>query len=195
MFLKINSAWQGLKYPIRNTDKTIFLHKTFRLFHHHLFWDNTQVDKYFNGVINWLLYIYSTCRGKIHIIWNLKISSISDLLLCNKTWNSSLYTLYIHTSYLYTNIDWIHHDCWSFSQKTPIYIYRQTSNISCTIVDNSNVVHSDAVGASPVAGRLNKWIGQKQLQDEMRIIYVSGRGTPYIRDFTVSEYDPITISA
>ena len=58
-------------------------------------------------------------------------------------------------------------------------IYHQTSNISCTSVGNKIVDHSDVVGASPVNAaptylhfRLNtrlQWIGQKQLQDEMRI--------------------------
>ena len=31
-----------------------------------------------------------------------------------------------------------------------------------------------------------KWIWQRQLQDEMRIIQVFGLGATYIRDFTVS---------
>ena len=36
------------------------------------------------------------------------------------------------------------------SLRTGIRKYRKTSNISCTLVDNKMVVHSDLVGASPV---------------------------------------------
>ena len=59
-------------------------------------------------------------------------------------------------------------------------IYRQISNISCTLVGNKIVDHSDVVGASTVVllqlhlhSRLNTWlqyIAQRQLQDETRNI-------------------------
>ena len=59
-----------------------------------------------------------------------------------------------------------------------IKIYCQTSNIRCTLVGNIIVDHSDVVGALPVdAAPITssfstwlEWIGQRQLQDEMRII-------------------------
>ena len=37
------------------------------------------------------------------------------------------------------------------------YDYCQTSNVSCTIVDNKLVDHSDVVGASPVHSGLTHW--------------------------------------
>ena len=59
--------------------------------------------------------------------------------------------------------------------------YHQTSTISCTLVDNNIVDHSDVVWASPVADAPTtssfstkkpwlQWIGQRQLQDETRNI-------------------------
>ena len=36
-----------------------------------------------------------------------------------------------------------------------------------------------------------QWIGQRQLQDETRIVYVLGFGASYIRDFTVRQSSPI----
>ena len=72
-------------------------------------------------------------------------------------------------------------------------IYRKVSNISHTLVGNKIVDHSDVVGASPVGAAptvhfhppLNTWlqwmIGQKQLQDETRNIYVLGMGVLYCR--------------
>ena len=58
--------------------------------------------------------------------------------------------------------------------------YPQTSNISCTLVGNNIDDHSDVVGASPVGAapitlsfltkHLFQWIGQRQVQDEMRNI-------------------------
>ena len=73
-------------------------------------------------------------------------------------------------------------------------LYCQTSNISATFVGNKFVDHSDVVGASPVLLQLHfhfwlntwlQWIGQRQLQDERRIIQVVWFGAAYIRDFTV----------
>ena len=53
--------------------------------------------------------------------------------------------------------------------------YRQTSNISCTLVGNKIVDHLDVVGASPVGVAPTassfttvKRIGKRQLQDETR---------------------------
>ena len=55
--------------------------------------------------------------------------------------------------------------------------YRQTSDISHTLVNNKIVDHADVVGAAPTQlhlhSRLNtwlQWIGQRQLEDEMRSI-------------------------
>ena len=58
--------------------------------------------------------------------------------------------------------------------------YPQTANISCTLVGNKIVDHSDVVGALPAVllqlhlhSQLNtwlQWIGQRQLQDESRNI-------------------------
>ena len=58
--------------------------------------------------------------------------------------------------------------------------YHETSNISRTWVDNKIVDHSDVVGASPVGAAPTissfstntclQWIGQRQLQDETKII-------------------------
>ena len=56
--------------------------------------------------------------------------------------------------------------------------YRKVSNIRRTIVGNKIVDHSDVVGAS-----LNtwlQWIGQRQLQDKTRNMYVLGLGSSYI---------------
>ena len=71
-------------------------------------------------------------------------------------------------------------------------IYRKVSNIRRTLVGNKIVDHSDVVGASPelhLHSQLNtwlQWIGQRQLQDETRSIYVWGLGASYIiRDLTV----------
>ena len=59
-------------------------------------------------------------------------------------------------------------------------LYCQTSNISCTLVGNKIVDHSDVVGAAPGGAASTtssfsintwlQWIQQKQLQDEMRNI-------------------------
>ena len=38
----------------------------------------------------------------------------------------------------------------TFSQTQSNNSYRQVSNISCTLIGNKNVDHSDVVGASPV---------------------------------------------
>ena len=67
--------------------------------------------------------------------------------------------------------------------------YRQTSNISHILVGNKSVDHSDVVWATPTGDapttfRLNtwfQWIGQRQLQDETRDVYVLGFGVTYIR--------------
>ena len=56
-------------------------------------------------------------------------------------------------------------------------IYRQTSNISRTLVDSKIVDHSDVVGASPVGAApttssflITGFNGLSKLQDETRII-------------------------
>ena len=65
---------------------------------------------------------------------------------------------------------------WRLVTHTVMYIYRYTSNISRTLIDNRIVDHSDVVSALPqlhLHSRLDtclQWIGQKQLQDEMRNI-------------------------
>ena len=75
--------------------------------------------------------------------------------------------------------------------------YRQISNRRRTLVGNKIVDQSDVVGASPVQlqlqlrlhSRLNTWlhwIGQRELQDDVRNIQVWWFGAPYIRDITVS---------
>ena len=63
-------------------------------------------------------------------------------------------------------------------------IYRQTSNISGTLVGNKIDDHSDVVGAAPVGAAPTtsslsidtwlQWIGQRQLQDETRNISFLG---------------------
>ena len=73
--------------------------------------------------------------------------------------------------------------------------YHTVSNISGTWVGNKIVDQSGVVGASPVgAAPLHlhsqliiwlQWIGQRQLQDETRNIYVLGLGASYIRELTV----------
>ena len=63
-----------------------------------------------------------------------------------------------------------------------IEIYRQTSNTSRTSVGDKTVDYADVVGASPVGTAPTtssfsswlQWIGQSQLQDEARNIYVLG---------------------
>ena len=74
-------------------------------------------------------------------------------------------------------------------------IYRQTSNIRRALLGNEFVDHSDVVGAIPVRllqphldSRLNAWlqlIGQRQLQDQTRNIYVLGFGASYVRGLMV----------
>ena len=39
---------------------------------------------------------------------------------------------------------------WFEIERMAVYYYRQTSDISCTLVGNKIVGHSDVVGASPV---------------------------------------------
>ena len=58
------------------------------------------------------------------------------------------------------------------------------------MVDHSDIVGASPVGAAPTTSsfRLDtwlQWIGQRQLQDETRIIQVLGFGEAYIRDFMV----------
>ena len=65
-------------------------------------------------------------------------------------------------------------------------IYRQTSIISRTLVENKLVDHSDIFGASPTLhlhAPLNKWV--RQLQVETRNIQVLRFGATYIRGLTV----------
>ena len=76
--------------------------------------------------------------------------------------------------------------------------YRKVSNISRTLVGNKIVDHSDVVGASPVGAAPTtssfstyytwlQWIGQRQLQDVTRNIYVLGLDASYIREFYIRE--------
>ena len=65
-------------------------------------------------------------------------------------------------------------------KKNSNHKYRQTSNLSCTLVGNKIVDHSDVVGAPPIGAaptsshyRLNtwlRWIEHRHLQDETRSI-------------------------
>ena len=74
-------------------------------------------------------------------------------------------------------------------------IYRKVSNVRHTLVGNKIVDHSDVVGHCLSAlfllhlhSQLNmwlQWIGQRQLQDKMRNVYVWGLGASYIRELTV----------
>ena len=73
--------------------------------------------------------------------------------------------------------------------------YRQTSNISITlvgdkIVDLSDVVEESRVSSAPAISSSqintrNQWIGQRKVQDETRNIQVLGFGAAYIRGLTV----------
>ena len=70
--------------------------------------------------------------------------------------------------------------------------YRETSNISRTLVGNNIVDHLNVVWQALLElhldTRFNTWlqlIVQKQLQDETRGIYVWGFGAANIRDLTV----------
>ena len=76
------------------------------------------------------------------------------------------------------------------------YWYSPTTDITRNLIGSKIVDHSGVDGASPVGAalqldlhsRLNAWlywIGQKQLQDEARIILVGWFGASYIIDFTV----------
>ena len=59
-----------------------------------------------------------------------------------------------------------------------VYYYHETSNISRTLVGNKIADHSDVFGAAPVGTIPTtssflfhtwlQWIGQRQLQDELR---------------------------
>ena len=70
-------------------------------------------------------------------------------------------------------------------------VYRQTSNVSRTLVGNRIVDHSDVIGALLQLHhhfRLNawlQWIGQTQLQDETGNIYVLIICAIYIRGLTI----------
>ena len=87
---------------------------------------------------------------------------------------------------------------WSlFSMVQSTKKYRKVSYIRRTLVGNNIVDHSDVVGASPVGVAPTtpflhqlytwlQWIGQIQLQNETRNIYVFGLGASYIREWTVS---------
>ena len=80
------------------------------------------------------------------------------------------------------------------SLKQPLIIYLQTSNISRTLAGNIIVDYSDVDRLSALLelllhSQLNPWFqlsGQRQLQDETRIILVLGFGASNIRDFTVT---------
>ena len=77
---------------------------------------------------------------------------------------------------VFFNLAWNHSR--SFQDDWYAGNYSKTSNISCILVGSKIFDYSDVVGASPVAllqlhlhFRLNtwlQWIGQRQLQDEMR---------------------------
>ena len=80
-------------------------------------------------------------------------------------------------------------------------MYRQTSNISCTIVGNKIVHHSDVVGASPVGAAPTTssfspwhlasmdWANATAWRDEK----VLGFGASYIRGLSVLMYVIITV--
>ena len=53
------------------------------------------------------------------------------------------------------------------------------------IVDHSDVVGAALTGDAPTACSFSTWIGQRQLQDDTRIIEVLGMGATYIRGFMV----------
>ena len=84
------------------------------------------------------------------------------------------------------------------------HTYCKVSNIRRTLVGHRIVDHSDVVGASPVGAApttyslsLNtwlQWIGQRQLQDETRNIYVLGLGASYIRELTVIVYSSLYVA-
>ena len=74
--------------------------------------------------------------------------------------------------------------------------YHQTSNIRLTLVSNKLVDHSDVIATSLVSAapttslhsQLNtwlQWIGQRQLQNEMRDISTFGFGMTYTRGLKV----------
>ena len=82
--------------------------------------------------------------------------------------------------------------------------YCQTPNISCSLVGNKLFDHSDVVGASPVdaapttssfSNTWLQWIGQRQLQDETKIIYVFniGSGNGLLPDSTKLLPEPMLI--
>ena len=74
-------------------------------------------------------------------------------------------------------------------------MYRQTSNISITLVGNKIADHSDAVGASPVGAapttsslstlNLASIDWAKTFEDETRKVWDLGIGVAYVRRFTV----------
>ena len=80
-------------------------------------------------------------------------------------------------------------------------IYPPTSNVKSTLVGNNIFDHSDVVGAYPAVllqlhlhSQLNtwlQWIGQMQMQDKTRNIYLLGFGAPHIRGFTVMMFSVI----
>ena len=82
--------------------------------------------------------------------------------------------------------------------KRNLKIYCKISNIRCTLVGNKIVDHSDVVEAAPTGlsallqlhlhfwpNTWLQWIGQRQLQGEMRNIYILGFCASYIRYLTV----------
>ena len=64
-------------------------------------------------------------------------------------------------------------------------IYHQTSNISHTLVDNKCLSVLLQLHLHSQINMWLKWIGQRQMQDEMRNIYVFLFGVAYIRGLTV----------
>ena len=79
-----------------------------------------------------------------------------------------------------------------FTQQFCMYFsiqsYRQTSDISCTVVGNKIVDHSDVDHSLHFRSQPNtwfQWIGHRKLQDKTKIISVLEFGAAYIRDFTV----------
>ena len=64
-------------------------------------------------------------------------------------------------------------------------IYRQVSNIRRALIGHKIVDHSLQLYLRSQLNTWLQWIGQRQLQDETRDIYVLWLGAPYIRDLTV----------
>ena len=103
--------------------------------------------------------------------------------------------IYVIPSYPYSPV--LLHWHWNDSTFAPVPLkYRQSSNIRHTHVGNKLVDHSDVVETSPFGAAPTTssfvdlktwlhWIGQRQLQDETRVIQILWFGASYNRDFIV----------